>query len=366
MDKFTWVATYKEIAAKLKAYRDRQQELINILADLRQRGLPTISLLDKNANDEQIPLSEIDPFTFFADFNRGLKTETRIEIIKALKERLGLTSEVPLDFTGIPVMNNQQAWFFAYQKDRGNQDIHLLWDLFEQAVSNEIRPETFDAVLKIKYIKYNITMGLFWINPDQFLNLDSTNRKYLAKHEITVTELPNYQTYLEYMRRTRNALQKPFYEISYDSWLDANESTVTAKKESLSGRSQRYWLYAPGEGGEHWDKFYTQGIMAIGWDYLGDLSQYPSKQDVANAMREHDGTPESSKKNDATSCFSFCKICTLEILFLRKLGGIELSVRALFHPIMLMMTHVLSSNMCAEWTGSSKASGQYLTITDLR
>jgi hypothetical protein len=321
MDKFTWISAYKEIASKLVAYKNRQRELIEILRDLQTRGLSTVAINDKNVNGEQIPLTEIDPFTFFANFNRGLKTETRIEIIRALKERLSLTSEVPADFTGIPVMNNQQAWFFAYQKDRGDQDIPLLWDLFEQAMSNKIRPETFDAVLKIKYIKYNITMGLFWINPDQFLNLDSTNRKYLAKHDIAVTELPNYQTYLEYMQRTRNALQKPFYEISYDSWLDANASPVTPKKKPFSSGSQRYWLFAPGKGGEHWAEFYTQGIMAIGWDYLGDLSQYPSKQDVANAIREHDGTQESSKKNDATTCFSFCNDMYPGDIVFAKIGG---------------------------------------------
>ena len=112
MDKFTWVATYKEIAAKLIAYRDRQQELINILANLQERGLPTIALLDKNKKDEQIPLTEIDPFTFFADFNRGITTKNRIGIIRALKELLGLTSEVPIDFTGIPVVNNQNGAVF--------------------------------------------------------------------------------------------------------------------------------------------------------------------------------------------------------------------------------------------------------------
>src|SRR4030042_1178037 len=99
MDTFTWISAYKEIATKLRAYKDRQQELIKILSDLQARGLPTIALTDKHAKDEQIPLTEIDPFTFFANFNRGVKTENRIEIIRALKGVLGLTSEVPTDFT---------------------------------------------------------------------------------------------------------------------------------------------------------------------------------------------------------------------------------------------------------------------------
>jgi 5-methylcytosine-specific restriction protein B len=238
MDTFTWISAYTEIATKLRAYKDRQQELIKILSDLRALGLPIIALTDKNTKNEQIPLTEIDPFTFFANFNRGIKTENRIAIIRALKEVLGLASEVPTDFTGTPVVSNQKAWFFAYQEDRGDQDIHLLWDLFGQALDNNISPQTFDAVLKIRFVSYNITMGLFWINPEQFLSLDSVNRKYLTKHGIPVTGLPDYETYVEYMRRTRSELQKPFYEISHGAWLD-DQTPVTVTQEPHSGAKRR-------------------------------------------------------------------------------------------------------------------------------
>lgn len=285
MDKFTWISAYKEIASKLIAYKDRQRELIEILSDLQAQGLPTVAITDKNANGEQIPLTEIDPFTFFANFNRGVKTENRIEIIRALKEVFDLTSEVPADFTGIPVVNNQKTWFFAYQKDRGDQDIHLLWELFGQALDSNISPQTFDAVLKIRFVSYNITMGLFWISPEQFLNLDSVNRKYLAKHGITVTGLPDYQTYVEYMRRTTSELQKPFYEISHDAWLD-DQSPVTANQELRpEDRGQRYWLFAPGEHARFWEQYSKEGLMGVGWVKLNeDLSAYKTDDELRKRM----------------------------------------------------------------------------------
>ena len=34
-----------------------------------------------------------------------------------------------------------------------------------------------------------------------------------------------------------------------------------------------YWLYAPGEGAYKWDEFYNEGIMAIGWNGVGDLKK---------------------------------------------------------------------------------------------
>lgn len=44
--------------------------------------------------------------------------------------------------------------------------------------------------------------------------------------------------------------------------------------------SNRYWLYAPGEKAKHWDEFYNKGIIGLGWDSLGDLNQYDSKDEI--------------------------------------------------------------------------------------
>lgn len=269
MNEFTWINMYKEIAAELKNYKDRQQDLIKILTDLQKQGLPTISLMDKNQNDEDIPLTEIDPFTFFANFNRRIKEESRIEILRQLKSYWKLGSAIPTDFLGTPVVHALQSRFFMYKKDRGDQDIHLLWELFSQALDDNISPQTFDAVLELKLIKFNITMGLFWINPERYLNLDSVNRKYLADNSLTITEIPDFQTYIEYMERTKRLFQKPFFEISHNAWLVSNPPPPT--ESPPSGRGVKYWLYAPGEGGKHWNEFYSGGMIAIGWDYLGDL-----------------------------------------------------------------------------------------------
>ena len=295
---FTWVPMYKEIAAKLKEFKNNQQDLIKILIDLHDHGLPTISLVEKDNNGAEIALSEIDPFTFFANFNRNLKDQNRIEIIKIIKEKWSLKSDLPTDFSGLPIVNSQRAWFFSGKTERGEQDIKLLWDLFMQAIEDEIDSKTFDSVLKQNSIKYNITMGLFWINPERYLNLDKVNRAYLTKIGISIKDLSDFDSYKKYMENVRSKSRKPFYEISNDAWNDA---------KIIVPESQNTWLYAPGRGGEYWDDFYSKGIMAIGWDYLGDLSKYKTKLEIADAIKKYDNDPESSKKNNANSCFSFCR-----------------------------------------------------------
>jgi len=111
--------------------------------------------------------------------------------------------------------------------------------------------------LKIKGIKYNITIGLYWINPDNFINLDSTNREYLNSHNIKVDYLDSFDTYQRVLKEVREKWAKPFYELSYDAWIATRA---------------RYWLYSPGENARYWDEFLQQGIMAIGWEQMGDLT----------------------------------------------------------------------------------------------
>ena len=123
MDRFSWVQIYKEIASTLLDYENRQQELIDIIKELKEEKLPTISLTDTGKNDKKIPLTEIDPFTFFSNWNRGITNEKRIRILTILKERLKLNSPIPHDFSGIPVVNNMNSWFFGWEKNRDTKDI---------------------------------------------------------------------------------------------------------------------------------------------------------------------------------------------------------------------------------------------------
>ncbi|MCQ6963739.1 hypothetical protein PV02_11610 [Methanolobus chelungpuianus] len=45
-----------------------------------------------------------------------------------------------------------------------------------------------------------------------------------------------------------------------------------------------YWKFAPGENGNHWDDFYNEGIMAMGWDNLDNFNNYTTEElaDVLN------------------------------------------------------------------------------------
>lgn len=80
----------------------------------------------------------------------------------------------------------------------------------------------------------------------------------------------------------------------------------------------RYWLYAAGDGSVNWENDYAVGIMAIGWDDIGDLMQYSSKEDMRAKMREvYGGT--GSYKNQVHATWQFANdIKPGDIIFVKK------------------------------------------------
>jgi hypothetical protein len=65
---------------------------------------------------------------------------------------------------------------------------------------------------------------------------------------------------------------------------------------------RRVWLISAGEGARLWPEFQRDGIAAIGWDYLGDLSSYPTYEAVYEAIRTQEG---GNPTNNARACWQF-------------------------------------------------------------
>ena len=64
---------------------------------------------------------------------------------------------------------------------------------------------------------------------------------------------------------------------------------------------------------------FKRGIAAIGWDELGDLNNYDSKDEIAKSLREFSES-DSSKKNDALACHEFSKVINPGDIIIPKKG----------------------------------------------
>jgi 5-methylcytosine-specific restriction protein B len=139
---FTWVPLYCELADRLAEWESRQDELIALLEQIRSKGYVVTPLTDRDDQGNHFLMKEIDPFTFLGTFNRGVRDDQRLAILTQLKEHFGAASELPTDFSGIPILNNMKSWFVAYQYQRKPDDVARLWRVFQLALVAPIHWKT--------------------------------------------------------------------------------------------------------------------------------------------------------------------------------------------------------------------------------
>lgn len=450
---FLWTDCYMELADKILQFKSDRKTLLILLKQV----FDEVEMKFPYVEDGNM-IEDICPFTVMGSFNRGIKDENRIAILKSLKIKLSMISEVPEVFDGIPVLNNMKAWFFSYQKDQNKDDIDNLWEMFETAlsyadeVSSEKRKhfvECFDTVMKQNNVKWNLTMGLYWCRPFVYINLDDRNRKFilgkdnLPSYFSTVfagidKKMPDGNKYLFMCEQCTNAIKNGNFgyenlpELSYIAWKSTQESSgkksnaeflkwfepiVTALKdlggranpkdvrdriainlklsqeeihetrgktktnkfanevafarnylayEGIIDKSERgiwaltekgmdcemteqyasdifqkwveilknrreeqnpdeeinsqvhFWIYAAGENSRLWEDFYQEGIMAIGWDEIGNLSDYADRDEMITAMQEKIAD-EKSYKNDSLATWQFVNTMNVgDIVYVKK------------------------------------------------
>lgn len=82
---------------------------------------------------------------------------------------------------------------------------------------------------------------------------------------------------------------------------------IESEGEDIKDRhGVRYWLLAPGENANKWDRCQKAGIACIGWEELGDLNQYASTDDIREAMKATYGDASTNYMNAGLATWEFC------------------------------------------------------------
>ena len=303
---FTWIPFYKEFAQKLLQFRSNRKPLVDwIYANLDSSYIKHL----KDAPDgRRVP--DVDPFTVMAIFNRGITDDKRIDICTRFKEYLKIAAPVPQDFSGIPVMNTQRSNFMAFEADREDEDIDRLWNVFEDAVLDKVIKVSYNALSHQYLIKFNITIGLFWIRPDKYLPLDGNSQDLLNSLGISFDKskfLP-YEEYVKVMQVLTDKMASESLGFSdyaeFSAFAYQQKQSEGKQEKPQTDSSIAYWLYSPGENASKWPLCTDEGIMCIGWDAMGDLSQYSSREDMRTAVKKYYPT-DGSAVNDSLAVWQF-------------------------------------------------------------
>ena len=446
---YKWIEFYEAFANSLLAYQKDRPTLI----DKIQHAYDKIGMKLPTLERGGVKPVDIDPFTIYGLFNKGITDEKRKSIIRAFIIEFSVNAEVPHDFGGIPVLNNMSATFYGFEGDRQEHDIDNLWQMFSAAIDLAADDtgtnrgkfcQSYNQAVSQFCVKWNLTMGLYWMRPYAYLNLDSCNRAYMKNPEnvpadvvgivASLKTVPSAERYLELRDKCLAATQSDAYpyqtlpELSEKAWVasvengkwengdsrerksnaaflkwfkpliqalrelggsatpvDArkkiivNEHLSEAEVSEIRGKNKvnkfenevafarsylvsggyidnsirgvwvltesgktvdmtdelaaeifrnsvtsmragksvlesalgdgdvdtlRCWLYAPGKNAVMWDDFYNRGIMGLGWDELGDLNVYASREEMRDKLRELYGS-ESSYKNSVQAVWQF-------------------------------------------------------------
>ena len=272
-ERFSWIPFYSELAKALLAYKDDRKPLVDfVYSELSLVG--GRSLVDYIHMEDGSKVKDIDPFSVFAIFNRSLKLENKMAFLQKFKDRFGIKADLPKDFDGIPTVNSQRAFFFNWA-EKNAESIRQFWELFEGVVLEKDISEIFNQMVNKTISQYSLTMILYWIAPNRFINLDGRNRAYLKTLGLqeNYPDL-NYAEYMKLIETVKRMMSEQkisatsFPELSYAAWSMA--------------QTERIWMY------KKYDDAFSFDVIKMGSSAKGqlDFSTYKNKKALGDAYRK--------------------------------------------------------------------------------
>lgn len=321
---FSWKPIYAEIANKLRDFESDNHKLVELMIRLHDKGLKVSPVADENPQGTKVPLDETDPFSFMAIFNRGVTDENRIAILRAIKEEWGLAAALPSDFDGLPVVNSQNSWFMPYKFKRTADHVATLWRYFIHVLpivdEGQLDTSQFDQCRALNRVgSASLTMGMFWCRPDIWISVDKKNRAIAATKGIDF-KIQTGADYIRWLGLVKAAFPMPTVEFSHQAHLDfvAVDPGEDDDGDDVVRAEREYWLLAPGQGASLWDIWYERGIGGLGWNDMGDLSEYESKEAIVDYMP--DLCPDSGPAAVSPMLWEFAHVMKPGDVVFAKLG----------------------------------------------
>ena len=220
-----------------------------------------------------------DPFRiFYVYFYNGKLKKTTKTYLNAIGDelikRLNLNDYVTriVDFDGCQNQGQQIAWISLYPARLNNYNNAI--QIFCEINNTQL----LAGIYKGSKVSNNIT-------------LDEETRK---------NEYDNFESVIQGLENQKDIA------VKLNNSLDGNEVDEV-----------HYWIYAAGEQSKYWDEFYSKGIMAIGWEELGDLTQYPNQKSIKEKLMQM--FPETSNNNNVLANWQFANVLKKgDIIFVKK------------------------------------------------
>ena len=184
-----------------------------------------------------------------------------------------------------------------------------------------------DEIAKIKELEipmWNMVLQkiLALYYPDKFLAIGSSKVLIKCANELEIENLDlSSENTIQINYECKKAISNnpQFAEWSY--WKIGAFIWETFDRESEKRKSKsrkRYWIYSPGANADLWDEFYRDGIMGLGWDEIGDLSQYTNRDEIKKALIDSYGGTGTQKNNVSANDDFINKVKIGDVIIAKK------------------------------------------------
>ncbi len=92
---------------------------------------------------------------------------------------------------------------------------------------------------------------------------------------------------------------------------------IYGQNNKLNNDNKNYWLLSAGQNSRLWNDFCKDEFCAIGWDDLGDLTQYKSKDEIGKKLQNFDKN-NGTNSNNALACWEFVNDIQIEDVIIIK------------------------------------------------
>lgn len=228
---------------------------------------------DKKAFFDNFTSQQIDPMKMYQEGN----LEERKAMFRKYLESRGLSESTIKQYVQYLLVNN--AVLNVVKKESGKNNMYEVVDLFQ-----------IEKIYK---------------GCNQLPENKSRNNVYSAS-------VSNYKDFIDFLETDEAA------QLYGDSFVSS-----VIENPVFENVNSRVWIYSPGAQASLWEECQRQGLMRLGWDDLGDFSQFDSRQSVIAKMKEIYGVDNNS--NDTLAVWQFINDM--------QIGDIVYAKRGMYHII---------------------------------
>ena len=321
---FDWVPWFQELASKIneggrQALAEKTREM-----DWGRRNPALLKFGDEN----------IDPFSFIY-YLAALNTLNNWKTVyRNVADAFGVRTPVDIERSEDFYYPTPPAINVLFH-NRGKGNPNLLWNLLEQAVSDSVQSDTFEAALEINGVGVSkLSQTLFLIDPTKFLPFDDHGVLALeiGKYKEPLAEI-KWNEYRQELKRIREAFPGcECYEIQHFSYqwnnelMPVNRGTYFQVSTNVYNKNEDHWedfdrnnwVYTGGPGsGKPWP---AQGEPTRKYRYSLNA---PVRGDIVLVRYGHKGRGIGIVyKNDYTANLS--RDSRLHVLWLNKMRSAKL------------------------------------------